>query len=341
MTNSGIQSSNRLNEIDFMRPIVIILLVMMHSFTIYSDGGSWKRPIGIEPVSIYKWIQVITYGCMLEAFTFISGYLFGFQLRKKKNQFSSMVLSKLKRLIVPSIVFSVLYILLFQIKRGEEINWCSRIIEIISGVGHLWYLPMLFWCFIITWLLSKLKIKEGYKLIGVYIISIAKILPIPLGFSSMLQYLPFFYLGVYIYGNMSKKSTIKDAIFCLIVFLILLVLVTLYREAHPVLASWQKIALWYLKQSYATLGTLGLFFICKLWGEKFEVQHKTIQFNACCFGNYVFHQFILMILYYDTPLPLICGTYWLPWCSLLLAFSISFGLTWLLQKTKTGKFLLG
>lgn len=75
----------RLSEMDFMRPIVIVLLVMMHSFTMYSVG--WEKPLCIGEVPAYRWIQVITYGCMLEAFTFISGYLFGFQMRKKMRGF--------------------------------------------------------------------------------------------------------------------------------------------------------------------------------------------------------------------------------------------------------------
>lgn len=107
---------SRLDEMDFMRPIIIILLVMMHSFTMYAGG--WDLPKGIVAVPAYKWIQVISYGCMLEAFTFISGYLFGFQLKKKKIDFFPMVLSKLKRLILPSIIFGSLYIFIFDILVG-------------------------------------------------------------------------------------------------------------------------------------------------------------------------------------------------------------------------------
>ena len=108
-----------------MRPIVIALLVMMHSFSIYSGGGSWEYPQGINGVSAYRWIQIIAYGCLLEAFTFISGYLFCFQLKYKNPDFLSLTVSKLRRLILPSIVFSTLYVGLFQVDWDGTSNWMN------------------------------------------------------------------------------------------------------------------------------------------------------------------------------------------------------------------------
>lgn len=339
MTETKITS--RLKEMDFMRPIVIILLVMMHSFTMYAGG--WSCPFGIDcnMVPAYNWIQIITYGCMLEAFTFISGYLFGFQLHNKKIAFVSMIVSKLKRLIVPSLIFGVCYVILFQIKWNGVINWYTIIYEIISGTGHLWYLPMLFWCFVITWLLSRLRINKRLLLMVLFALSISAVLPIPFKLNNVFHYLPYFYLGVFVFDYTPQRSTLKKALFFLIVFLLMLVSVTLYRATHPVLASWQKLFLWYLKQIYAVSGTMGIFIICKLLGEKKELSAGLLQFNACCFGIYIFHQFILKLFYYKTSLPLFCGTYWLPWVGLFGTLIVSFGMTWLFRKTKTGRFLLG
>ena len=186
-----------------------------------------------------------------------------------------------------------------------------------------------------------MKIKEELKLIGVFAFSIAAVLPIPFKFNAVFHYLPYFYLGVYVFDNTPKKCSPGKALAYLIVFLLLLVLVLLYRETHPDLISWQKVVLWYLKQLYAVFGTLGIYFICSLVSKKQQVSIQLLQFNACCFGIYIFHQFILEYLYYFISLPLFCGTYWLPWCGLLLALLVSFGLTWLLRRIKIGKFLLG
>lgn len=324
---------SRLDEMDFMRPIIIILLVMMHSFTMYAGG--WDLPKGIVAVPAYKWIRVISYGCMLEAFTFISGYLFGFQLKKKKIDFFPMVLSKLKRLILPSIIFGSIYLIIFDIivGWGGVIYWKSILYKIICGAGHLWYLPMLFWCFIITWFLTRLAINEKIKLAGLLFFSIVAVLPMPINLNVVFHYLPFFYLGVYMYNNPYQKIDTMKIIILLILFLLLLIAVTIYRDSHYEIQNGIKVVLWYVKQFYALLGVIGLFFICKKIGEKYKVSSILAQFNACCFGIYIFHQFVLMILYYNTPIPTICGSYLLPWCGLIFAFSLSFGLTWLLRKT--------
>lgn len=46
-------SQARLNDVMIMRPIIVILLIVMHSFTMFI-GGSWALPQGIHEVSIYK-----------------------------------------------------------------------------------------------------------------------------------------------------------------------------------------------------------------------------------------------------------------------------------------------
>lgn len=335
--NSG--NINRLKEIDFMRPIVIVLLVVMHSFSIYTGGGSWDYPKGINPVSAYKWVQVVSYGCMLEAFTFISGYIFGLQLNKKPIKFLTLLGQKAKRLLIPSVVFSFLYILLFVDDKWDD--GINTLYLIIRGYAHLWYLPMLFWCFIATWCIYRIKINEELKLFLVYACSIIAIIPLPLQINSAFHYLPFFYLGVYLYNNPLKDSSLRKAILYIIAFLILLITISYYRSTHEVLLAWQKVLFWYIKQLYATLGTIGLFIICKSISCRKELSEKWINFNACCFGIYIFHQFILQFLYYHSPVPQWCGSYLLPWFGFTVALFGAFGLTWVCRRSKLGKFLLG
>lgn len=343
MVVTNIENAKRLTEIDFMRPVVIVLLIIMHSFSIYSGGGSWEYPEGIEAVTSYKWVQVISYGCMLEAFTFISGYLFGMQLRRKSVSFIKLLKSKAIRLLIPSFIFSFLYIVLFN---WESISLSIRglantLYLIVCGYGHLWYLPMLFWCFIITWCISKINLNEMIKLGMLYFISLFAILPIPFQINTAFHYLPFFYLGVYLYNHPLEKVGFGKAIFYIIFFLVLLVSVSTYRSIHPNLLSWQKVLFWYLKQLYATMGTIGLFVICKNISNHKESSPRLLQFNACCFGIYIIHQFVLVWLYYHSPLPSWCGTILLPWCGFLVAFFGSLGLTSLVRRYKWGRFLFG
>ena len=45
---------------------------------------------------------------------------------------------------------------------------------ILNGAGHLWFLPMLFWCFILMWILKEIH-WGGQILIAILLL----ILPIP------------------------------------------------------------------------------------------------------------------------------------------------------------------
>ena len=71
----------RLVNIDFLRPLIILLIVVNHVFAIYA--GVWESPWeNAENVEIYKWIQRVAICCSLQLFTFISGYIYAFQVKR-------------------------------------------------------------------------------------------------------------------------------------------------------------------------------------------------------------------------------------------------------------------
>lgn len=102
-----------LNDVMIMRPIVIFLLIVTHSFTMYT-GGSWSLPEGINEVYAYGEIAHIAFSFMLETFVFISGYLFAMQQQRQQKPFTFFLLKKLQRLVVPGIIFSTAYIACFD-----------------------------------------------------------------------------------------------------------------------------------------------------------------------------------------------------------------------------------
>ena len=73
----AIKPKIRLDEVTLMRTILALLIVFMHSFTCYQGG--WKRPEGYVDIPLYKWLARTSFAFTLEAFVFISGYLFAFQ----------------------------------------------------------------------------------------------------------------------------------------------------------------------------------------------------------------------------------------------------------------------
>lgn len=197
-----LQTKKTLDEVVVIRLVLIVLLVLYHSFCMYS--GAWKPLDGMPDIKAYWWIDKVSYSFMLESFVLISGYLFAFQYEKGKiRNIKSLVISKTQRLLVPSIIFSVIYLLLFK----PEISRFGVVYDIINGIGHMWFLPMLFWCFIMTYYFNKIKIKEELKLVGLFVFAMLPSLPIPLRIGTSLHYLFFFYLGGYLWY--CRESLIK------------------------------------------------------------------------------------------------------------------------------------
>jgi hypothetical protein len=54
---------------------------------------------------------------------------------------------------------------------------------------------MLFWCFCGAYVITRLKFKEGYKILGLLGLAIISFLPLPLRLGPAMYYLFFFYLG--------------------------------------------------------------------------------------------------------------------------------------------------
>ena len=204
------KSSSILEDVAIIRPLLIVLLVFYHAFAPFS--GAWAPIHGYPNVQAYWWLDKLSYAFMLESFVFVSGYVFGYQVRTKGDiglNPKKLFFGKFKRLIVPSIVFSVFYLLCFNV--DTQSSYLDRVYNIISGVGHMWFLPMLFWCFAIIWVIERIGIKIDIVLLLLSILSIFSFIPMPLHFNHALYYMLFFYLGYII----QRKKLDLNALFTL------------------------------------------------------------------------------------------------------------------------------
>lgn len=186
-----------LADVVIMRIGLIFLLIGTHTFAPYS--GSWEAIPNGSGLDIYAHISSITHFISMPALIFISGYLFGHSWCKIKGQsFKDFIIKKCKRLIIPSIIFSFFYFLLFNDISQPISNICYYII---NGSGHLWFLPMLFWCFVITYTIHKLEVSYKIVIPILIIISILPLPTLPLRISSTCTYLIFFYIGSLFHGT--------------------------------------------------------------------------------------------------------------------------------------------
>lgn len=152
-----------------MRVCLVVLLIVYHSFCPFA--GHWGALDNTPVVSPYFWIGQLSYSFFLEGFVFISGMLFGRQLNKQKASVfgPGYLYAKFKRLIVPSLIFSILYIVCFMDWDGVG----DFVRQAVSGSGHLWFLPLLFWCFVGMWIVSKLNFHPYLTLALAVIIALS------------------------------------------------------------------------------------------------------------------------------------------------------------------------
>ena len=342
-----------LYEVSIIRPIVITLLVVMHSFTMFSGGGKyWPLPENIETIEVYRWIAKSTYSFMLEMFVFISGYLLAYQLLRRKEAFLLFSVKKAKRLLLPSILFSIVYFAIFFEYKGIA----DYVYSILNGSGHMWYLPMIFWCFIGGYIISNVKMPDWMKLTACLLLSIASgllgFLPLRLGKSC--YYLFFFYLGMYLYPrrkilieNLSSNKILLIVTLYLTSFVALSLLKDYLQDfgAESTLLLVAKSFIYTTSTIlYAVLGLLAMYCTTVYWlhnHPNWQPSSILIKANAICFGVYIYQQFILKILYYKTSLPEITGTYLLPWVGCIITLFLSIMLSKITIRTKFGRFLIG
>lgn len=332
-----------LADVVIMRIGLIFLLIGTHSFAPYS--GSWDVLPNMEDVVFYKYISPFTHFISMPALIFISGYLFGHSWHRAKHQtFKEFIIKKFKRLIIPSIIFSGFYYFLFY----DTTQSFSRIgYSIINGCGHLWFLPMLFWCFFLTFLLNKLNISHRTVISILIIVSILPIPTLPFRLSSTCSYLIYFYVGSVLQmgGGIDLKHC---ALWLAILTVFYFVLQFIYPEITlaPKSSIFGKaIYLFAINVTKMLLGFAGI-------GIAFIATRMFLQTNRAlpvyiitlstyCYGVYIFHQFMLKCMYYNMPLAEYIHPSVLPWVAFTVTLLLSLTATALLLRTKAGRYLIG
>lgn len=219
---------------------------------------------------------------------------------------------------------------------------------LLNGVGHMWFLPMLFWCFIAAYYLHKLAVTDKSKLVALACLSVISFLPLPLRLGNTLYYLFFFYLGIVLYkkkDQISNKVTPKIIGVLWIVFLALFVVGSLTNrsllELHYDmlllrLLTYSGINI--IKLSYSTIGTLAIFCTALYFTRRYRLPKQVKEAGKLCFGAYLFQQFVLQLIYYRTAL--FNHPYMAPWVGFVVALALSVFLAWGLRKTKIGRSLI-
>ena len=326
-----------------MRPILIISIMLGHAFTMFTNSVSWPLPDGVRQIEAYRWFNPTLISFALQAFVFVSGYLFAYKYPNcAPDSKSKFILNKTKRIIVPSVFFSVLYVLLLS---PQNFNNASVVYEIVNGAGHLWFLPMLFWCYTFGVLFYKFVKKPSVVVSAILLIFsfVSFVLPDYLRIAIGIHYFPYFVLGMWTFSNKDKiLDWIDKKEYLLLLLWIIVIILCVCKVKCGSFSFIPEILLPIITVAINIL--LGLFGSVALWITINVVSHYCHVGRVrgdIWFGLYIYHQFIMMLLYYHTALPNNVSAELLPWVCFALTFVSSYVLVLLTLKTRIGKWLIG
>ena len=97
----------------------------------------------------------------------------------------------------------------------------------------MWFLPMLFWCFIGCYYIEQINISRSSKLIGLILIALISYAPLPFRLNSAMYYLLFFFIGYIAYSfreQLNKWISSKKVVVLWIIFISVFVVSTLIIE---------------------------------------------------------------------------------------------------------------
>lgn len=333
--------SNLQLDIVILRLLAIIIVVFFHAY-----GMTYACHLPEAVATIYRskyelFNQSYLINIAMPMFVVISGYLFGRQLdRKKYDSFWIMAWHKFKRLMIPFFVFAILFMVTTNSLSYEPFyRWTY---------WHLWYLPMLFLCFIVSYLFKAIIFSRGrigkiLLLLVLFALSLAgKFMPMILGLHNVSLWLCWFVLGmvVYQYYNEIFEAIHRYHLLWALVVIYILTSIMYYTEygEHSVCGTLASLS-----------GIFIIWYICKqIPLHKFRVTNLLIPLSASSFGIYIFHNWVELYMLSSTAQHIFPLTNWaeahiylFPFVFATIAFIISYIISYAIMKFRIGRALIG
>ena len=126
-------TSNRDLSLDFMKGVLIYLVVFGHVIAKYADPG---------------WAYTVIHTFHMPLFFFISGYL---MVPSMKRSFGAFAGKKWIRILRPALLWSLLFLLL---KLPSHLDFATKIIK---SLMDIWFLYVLFYLYMVAWPMTKSK----------------------------------------------------------------------------------------------------------------------------------------------------------------------------------------
>ncbi|MBR5808802.1 MAG: acyltransferase family protein, partial [Clostridia bacterium] len=173
------------STISLIRCIAMVFIVTCHFFQFYGNELAWWFNVGVQ------------------MFFCVSGFLYG---NKEIDDSIGFVLKNFKKILIPYFTFLFPCIILYFVFAKEYISVFSALKAVacsgvIKGIGHLWFISYILFCYIITPFLYNFvdEIKE-LKCIYVLIVFVIVLLVGQVAFFAYDSYFLFSRISCYIIG---------------------------------------------------------------------------------------------------------------------------------------------
>lgn len=328
---------------------MIFLLVVYHCLCVYTGG--WRVPEGVESIEAYRWIGRLISGFRIECIAFVGGYVMAYQYVElgRDRRLLPFVWKKVRRLIVPAVVFGLAFWMLYRY--NGVWNWHTMTLRLLGGVAHLWFLPMLFWCFLLMWLAATL-LKPHRRLwvavVLLVVLAVVSVLPNPkgmhFGVTQVNHFLFYFYGGYFVRlcRMRAGSSDYSRGVLAVALAVAYVALLLLLRLGVGLPNHWDVWVMRALRWGHTCCGIMALYMAVTAYivhresraGEPYRPKEWVLWCSGICYGVYVLHYFILWALYYYSPMPQVTASWLLPWLALAVTLAGSVAGAWLLKKCK-------
>ena len=340
----------RLYEPDVLRAFAAVIVVFFHAYCMMYAPAHFPDTVEIYRDQYY-WFNSICLWFHMPIFIFISGGVYGYlyAFKEKYRDFFSFVKNKAKRLLIPYAVFAVLFMV-----STNDWSWKG----LYSGAySHLWFLSMLFWCFVIAAVINQWKFASNVWIrVLLLIISFACLCfsRSPgnyVGVTFSYRWFFWFYLGFVVYSSRQNVySWIKHSVvvpfilpvtYCACMWYMVKVVGDYGTDFKCVISELGFLAvviwIWYM-----------LCWLIENFGSSWTQCKLIKELSACSFGIYIFHNWIEPHMISRTAQKLLPLADWaanhtvlFPLIFSLLALLISYLMTKAVLMTKLGRALLG
>jgi Uncharacterized protein conserved in bacteria len=290
------EKSKRFDEISIMRVMAMIMIVAFHSLCFYN--GRWSK---VNAITIPIWYKISYFldAIDLNMFVFISGYLYGYLYiyRNKYRHPSEVIRIKARRLLIPYLFWGIPMAIVWPWNTWSKLFY---------GIGHLWFLLMLFGVFTITVILQLLNAQRVRftRSVGVLLIMAGLIagLVFPkyiysgdfLCINKVLYYFPAFIIG-YLCAKLRVAWMLPNWAYIVLPFAILGLFVCVW---YPLPLPDGLIKL--VKTFFAYVICIDLLIILSKSTMSGRTQKVVCEIERLSMGLYIFNQ-IIMDMVFTTP----------------------------------------